>query len=175
MSFYKRASRNSCHRNFTGEFPDRYEIVVIKDFLRIAHENVSSCPLFFKEQNNVKQTLINNGFPNYTIDHESILFLSGVNNTNPEHTDNNNNINIFFKKKKNTSWSSAELLPGLGVFYRHLLLCEISTVSDLKRRSQLPHSSIGEFRRWGALDFLWALFISTICCCFFPSRNINKC
>lgn len=74
-----------------------YKIVIIISFLTRAHENLYSHPLFLKQINNVKQPLIKNNNTYYFTDHEITLFLS---NSNVEHTDKKNTINISHKRNK---------------------------------------------------------------------------
>lgn len=87
-------------------------------------------PLVCFSHNNVKETLFKMFFPNYTMDHKIILFLSGVTNSDTEHTDNNNNINIFLKQKHIVVIGGT--VAEFWSVYRHFLLCEISLVTDLK-------------------------------------------
>lgn len=107
-SLYKKpTSKNSCHLNFKSECPLRYKIAVIKNFLERAHQNSSSRLLFLKELNNVKQTLINNGFPNHLIDQQIRLFLPKVSNNESEHTVKNH-IHIYYKNQMHKNYKQDE-------------------------------------------------------------------
>lgn len=55
--------------------------------------------------------------------------------------------------------------------HRHFLLCEMSSMLELKRRPQTPYGSVGGFREWRVLAFLWPLFVSSICLLVF-SKDI---
>ena len=66
---------NPCSFNFQSECPSCYERTIIKTCISRV-ELVSSLELSsLKNLNNIKQTLINNGFPNYNIDTENKHFI----------------------------------------------------------------------------------------------------
>ena len=64
-STYKKPSNNnSCTLNFKSECPFRYK-KAINNLISHAKLISSSKTIFHKEVENIKQVLINNGFPNY--------------------------------------------------------------------------------------------------------------
>lgn len=63
-------------------------------FLTRTHMVSSSHMVFLKEINNIKQTLVNNGFPNYIIESQIKLFLSKQSSSH-----NRNNINIPYQNQ----------------------------------------------------------------------------
>ena len=64
-SFKKPSNDNSCTLNFKSECPFRHKKVVINNSISHAKLISSSKTIFYKEIKNIKQTLINNGFPNF--------------------------------------------------------------------------------------------------------------
>lgn len=60
----------------------------------------SSKTIFYKELHNIKQTHVNNGFPNSVIDQQIKMYLNKVNNTTNK-IDNINN-NTVRQNKHNT-------------------------------------------------------------------------
>ena len=82
-SLYKKpTSLNSSTLNYKSECPYRYKTAVIKNFLQRAKLISSSRTLFLKELSNIKQTLVNNGFPNRLVDEQISVFLHNS-STNP--------------------------------------------------------------------------------------------
>lgn len=63
--------------NYNREYPYINNISVIKiGPIRLIYT------LFYKELSNIKQTLINHGFPNYTVDKQIKLTLAKIGNMN---------------------------------------------------------------------------------------------
>ena len=54
---------NSTLLNYHSECPQKYKIAIIKKLIRRAFY-ISSKTIFYKELTNIKQTLVNNNFPN---------------------------------------------------------------------------------------------------------------
>ena len=64
-STYKNPTNiNPCTLNFHNECSFRYKRTIIKTIISRAKLLSSSLTIFLKELKNIKQTLINNGFPN---------------------------------------------------------------------------------------------------------------
>ena len=91
---------NSCTLNFQSECPFRYERTIIKTLISRAKLISSSWTIFRNERKNIKQTLINNGFPKYIVDTEIKQFIN-----KPEQPDVDNNlnhkqsINLYYKNQ----------------------------------------------------------------------------
>ena len=62
------SNNNSCILNFKSECPFRYKKAIINNLISCAKLISSSKTIFYKEVENIKQALINNGFPNYIVD-----------------------------------------------------------------------------------------------------------
>ena len=67
-TYKKPVNKNSSTLNFQSECPYRYKKAIINNLLTRAKLISSSKTIFYTELKNIKQTLINNGFPNYLID-----------------------------------------------------------------------------------------------------------
>ena len=91
---------NPCTLNFHNECPFRYKRTIIKTLISITKLLSSSQTIFLNELNNIKQTLINNGFPNYIVEIKHF-----INKTEQHNIDNilnhKQSINLYKKKKKN--------------------------------------------------------------------------
>ena len=82
-STYKKPSNNnSCTLNFKSECPFRYKKAIINNL--ISHAKLISSPktIFYKEVENIKQALINNGFTNYIVDEQIKCMIKNVNQQN---------------------------------------------------------------------------------------------
>ena len=67
-TYKKPSSNNSCTLSFKSECPFRYKKAIIHNLISCAKLISSSKTIFYKEVENIKQALINNGFPNYIVD-----------------------------------------------------------------------------------------------------------
>ena len=99
-STYKKPTDiNPSTLNFQSECPFHYKRTIIKLISR-AKLLSSSQTIFLKELKNIKQTLMNNGFPNYIVDTEMKQF---INKPKQPDIDNNLNhkqsINLYYKKQ----------------------------------------------------------------------------
>ena len=106
--YKKPTCESSCLLNYRSECPERYKIAVIKNFINRAKKISSSHLIFYKELSNIKQTLVNNGFPNYVVDRQIKLALSALppnlntsahndsNNNESQNRGNSNRIDIFY-------------------------------------------------------------------------------
>ena len=71
---YKKTSNNNfCTLNFKSECLFRYKKAIIDNLIS------SSKTIFYKEVENIKQALINNGFPNYIVDEQIKRMIKNVN------------------------------------------------------------------------------------------------
>ena len=77
-----------CTLNFQSECPFRSKRTIIKTLISRAKLLSSSRTIFLNELKNIKQTLINNGFPNYIADTEIKQFIN-----KPEQHNIDNNLN----------------------------------------------------------------------------------
>ena len=70
------SNNNSSALNFKSECPFRYKKAIIKNLISHAKLISTTKTIFCKKIKNIKQTLINNGFPNYIVDKriERIIF-----------------------------------------------------------------------------------------------------
>ena len=82
-STYKKPSRNnSCTLNFKSECSFRYKKAIIHNLMSCAKLISSSKTIFYKEVENIKQALINNGFPNYIVDEQIKRMIKNANQQN---------------------------------------------------------------------------------------------
>ena len=77
--------------NFEGQCPDRYKISAIRSYLIRANKFCTSRYELTNEINNIKQILVNNGFPNRLIDYE----ISKLNSRLDNGDDNINKLKIY--------------------------------------------------------------------------------
>ena len=66
--YIKSPDDNSTLLNNHSEFPIKYKIAIIKNLIHKAFYISSSKTIFYKELTNIKQTLVNNNFPNNLVD-----------------------------------------------------------------------------------------------------------
>ena len=82
-STYKKPSyNNSCTHNFKSECPFRYKKAISNKLISHAKLNSNSQTIFCKEVENIKQALVNNGFPNYIVDEQIKCMIKKVNQQN---------------------------------------------------------------------------------------------
>ena len=100
---------NPCTLNFQSECPFRYKRTIIKTLISRTKLLSSFWTLFLNELKNIKQTRMNNGFPNNIVDTEIKHFIS-----KPEqpHIDNNLNdkqsIDLYYKKQFHSNYKIYE-------------------------------------------------------------------
>ena len=78
-TYKKPSSNNSCTLNFEGECPFRCRGAIVHSLMSRAKLISSSKAVFYKEVENIKQALINNGFPNYIVDEQIKRVVGSVN------------------------------------------------------------------------------------------------
>ena len=91
--YKKPSSENSPLLNFESECPERYKIAVIKNLINRANSISSSSSILHKALCGIKQTLINNGYPNHIVDKQISLAL---NNSNNNKDNDKETINLFY-------------------------------------------------------------------------------
>ena len=87
-SYKKPSSNNSCILNFKSECPFRYKKAIIRNLISRAKliSSSSSKTIFYKEVENIKQALNDNGFPNYIVDEQIKRMIKNVNQQNKQCT-----------------------------------------------------------------------------------------
>ena len=92
----KNTNNNFCTLNFENEYPFRYKIAIINNL--ISRAKLISCTkiIFYKKLLKIKQSFINNKFPNYIADKQ---IKRAIKNGNPQnkHSDIPPNKHAFFK------------------------------------------------------------------------------
>ena len=90
------SNNNSCTLNFKNECPFRYKKAIIDNLISCA-KLISSKTMFYKDVENIKQALINNGFPNYIVDEQIKRMIKNVNQQNKHCTTppNQQTLNFF--------------------------------------------------------------------------------
>ena len=78
-----------CTLKFCTEWPFHYKRTIIKTLISRAKLLSSSQTIFLNELKNTKQTLINNGFPNYIVDTDIKNFIDKTEQHNIDNTINN--------------------------------------------------------------------------------------
>ena len=88
----KPTNNNSCTLHFKSEYPFRYKKkkTIINKLISRVKLISSSKAIFYKELKNIKQTLINNGFPNYIIDEQIKRTIRNINQHNKHHHNQTN-------------------------------------------------------------------------------------
>ena len=90
--------------NFEGQCPDRYKISAIRSYLIRANKFCTSRYELKNEINNIKQILVNNGFPNWLIDNE----ISKFNNRENNRDDNSNRLKIYYENQMHANYKKDE-------------------------------------------------------------------
>ena len=81
-TYKKPSSNNSCTLNFKSECPFQNTKAIINNLISRDKLISSSKTIFYKEVENIKQALINNGFPNYIVDEQIKPMIKNVNQQN---------------------------------------------------------------------------------------------
>ena len=79
-------TKNSRIVNFKSECPFRYRKAIIHNLISRAKLISTSKTIFYEEVENIKQALINNGFPNYIVDEKIKWMIKNVNQQNKHST-----------------------------------------------------------------------------------------
>ena len=107
----KPSSNNSCTLNFKSECPFRYKKAIIHNLISRAKLISSSKTIFYKEVENIKQALINNGFPNYIVDEQIKRMIKNVNQQNKQCTTPSSQqtyIKLFYRNQMHYNYKSDE-------------------------------------------------------------------
>ena len=77
----------------------KYKIAIEKkpNLIHRAFYVTSFKTIFYKEHTNIKQTLVNNNFPNKQVNQQIKLYLHNIHKNN--NTTNNNKINLYYRNK----------------------------------------------------------------------------
>ena len=79
----KPTNNNSCTLNFKSECPSRYEKAIINNLISRAKLTSPPKQHFIKKlKKDIKQTLIDNGFPNYIVDKQIKRMIKNVSQNN---------------------------------------------------------------------------------------------
>ena len=99
--YKKPTSNNSILLNYHSECPQKYKIAIIKNLIhRVFY--ISFKTIFYKElTNNIKQTLVNNNFPNKLVDQQIKLYLHNI------YKNNTNRINFHCKNQMHYNYKLA--------------------------------------------------------------------
>ena len=89
--------------NYDSQCPDRYKISAIRSYLIRAHRFCTSNYELKNEINNIKQILVNNGFPNWLIENEILKFNNRLDNS-----DNINKIKIYYESQMHCNYKIDE-------------------------------------------------------------------
>ena len=98
----KSTSPNSCALTYKSERPEQYEIAIIKNQIYRSKFTSSSKTIFYSEFKNIKQTHINNNFPNHIVVEQikcanknlnSYCYENNTTSNNPKH------LKLFFRKQ----------------------------------------------------------------------------
>ena len=73
------------------------KIAIIKNLIHRAFYISSSKTIFYKELTNIKQTLVNDNFPNEIVNQQIKLYLQNIHQNN--NTTNNNKINLYYRNQ----------------------------------------------------------------------------
>ena len=105
--YHKPTDYGTC-LNYDSQCPDKYKISVINNYLNRAYKVSSSWLDIHSEITHIKQTLINNNYPNYLIDYNINKFLSNKLDTAENQTTVINKIPIYFKSQMHHNYKLEE-------------------------------------------------------------------
>ena len=110
-TYKKPSSNNSCTLNFKSECPFRYKKAIIRNVISRAKLISSSKTIFHKEVKNIKQALIDNGFPNYIADEQIKRMIKDVYQQNKQCTTPSSQqtyIKLFYRNQMHYNYKSDE-------------------------------------------------------------------
>ena len=96
---------------FKSECPFRYKKAIIRNVISRAKLISSSKTIFYKEVKNIKQALIDNGFPNYIVDEQIKRTIKNVNQQNKQCTTPSSQqtyIKLFYRNQMHYNYKSDE-------------------------------------------------------------------
>ena len=97
--YKKPTSYNSTLFNYHSECPQKYKIAIIKNLIHRTFY-ISSKIIFYKELTNIKQTLVNNNFPNKQVNQQMKLYLYNIHkNNNTTNNNNANRMNLYYRNQ----------------------------------------------------------------------------
>ena len=121
-TYKKPSSNNSCTFNFKSECPFRYKKAIIHNLISRAKLISSSKTIFYKEVENIKQALINNGFPNYIVDEQIKRMIKNVNQQNKQCTTPSSQqtyIKLFYRNQMHYNYKSDEKFKTSNLVIRN--------------------------------------------------------
>ena len=104
-------NNNSCSLNVKSECTFKYKKAIINNLISRAKLISSSKTIFYKEIENIKQALINNGFPNYIVDEQIKRMIENVNQQNIHCTtppSQQTYIKLFYRNQMHYNYKSDE-------------------------------------------------------------------
>ena len=105
-SVYKKPTNNGTYLNAKSECPEMYKIGTVRALIHRAYKNSSNWNLFQKAIDNIKQSLINNGYSNSLFDKILKTYLEKVNKMNT--IDNTITHTIFYKNQYTNNYKMDE-------------------------------------------------------------------
>ena len=76
--------------------------------------------MFYKAVENIKEALINNGFPNYIVDEQIKRMIKNVNQQNKHYTQSTNIYQTFYRNQMHYNYISDEKILK-ALIYRNIL------------------------------------------------------
>ena len=111
MYIYTHICIHICTLNFKSECPFRYKKATIHNVISCAKLISSSKTIFYKEVENIRQALVNNGFPNYIVDEQIKRMIKNVNQQNKHCTTPSSQqtyIKLFYCNQMHYNYKSDE-------------------------------------------------------------------
>ena len=98
----------------------KYKIAIIKKNLFYRAFYISSKTLFYKELINIKETIVNNNFPNKLVDQQIKLYLQNINkNNNITNNNNTNRINLYYRNQMHYNYK-LDKQAIINIIKRHI-------------------------------------------------------
>ena len=99
-------NNNSTLLNYHSECPQENKITIIKNVIHRAFY-ISSKTIFYEELANIKQTFLNNNFPNKLVDQQK-RYLQNINKNNTTNYNNTYRINLYYRKQMHNNYKLDE-------------------------------------------------------------------
>ena len=98
--------------------PPKYKIALIKNLPHRAYHLFSTKTIFYKRLKNIKQTLVNNNFPNKLIDQQIKQYPYNI-HKNSNNDNSNNRINLYYKNQVHKNYKIDKQVIT-NIIYRHI-------------------------------------------------------
>ena len=105
--YHKPTDHRQC-LNYNSHCPDKYRISVINNYLHRAYRVSTTWSNFDTEIKHIKQTLINNNYPNRIIDYEINRFLNKKFSNITENQNNKTTLKIFYNNQMHNNYKQDE-------------------------------------------------------------------